>query len=641
VYAPSIAKEPSPAHPSRVARLLLIVLTLWALAMIVPGLQRVFDSLDSFGLAVDNDGIVTDVLAPFVSPNDSPAATAGITPGDRLDLQSMRCIPPNINAPPCASLLSVLGGLGETQAALPHSQITLTIKPKLGAPPRTINLHSAQAPLTSAERLVLFADTVVGIIVIIIAFWLIWTRPSWMTWGLFLYVLWFNPGQSYTYYALLQRAPAAVLAQEIAESLAQGAAFAGLLLFALRFPEDRTEPRWKKLQWAVPLLAAVITALTLANFASILGFPSERITEITFLAGFAIDAAVLFILLARRRTLPPQEKQRMNWVIWGCAIGLPAYILAELCQSSDLIIHLWGAAPSPAFIGLLYLPNGVLAYFASQAVWQRRIVSVSIPLRHGTILVALSLALGIPIVQLHERLAHLEEDVRMPGWIWPLVVAPIALLVMQRLHEIAVELLDRVFNRQFHSAREQLKSANEALARAETLPEIDCLLVECAVRALGLSSGAVFRNDGKVFRRTQDTRGWTASMKKELLLDQDANALRSLKEGDPVRVSHDSSSEPDLPPDTPADWPSGLAAPCLAVPVRSGVPEATAVALFGPHQSGNEITADESEMLERLAARAAMVYERVVAAMLREEVATLKQKLAAQQPATPVNPTQP
>ncbi|HWO38037.1 MAG TPA: hypothetical protein VNO32_55390, partial [Candidatus Acidoferrum sp.] len=261
--------------------------------MIVPGLQRVFDSLDSFGLAVDNDGIVTDVLAPFVSPNDSPAAAAGITPGDRLDLQSMRCIPPNINAPPCASLLSVLGGLGETQAALPHSQITLTIKPKLGAPPRTINLHSAQAPLTSAERLVLFADTVVGIVVIIIAFWLIWTRPSWMTWGLFLYVLWFNPGQSYTYYALLQRAPAAILAQEIAESLTQGAAFAGLLLFALRFPEDRTEPRWKKIQWAVPLLAAVITALTLANFASILGFPSERITEITFLAGFAIDAAVL------------------------------------------------------------------------------------------------------------------------------------------------------------------------------------------------------------------------------------------------------------------------------------------------------------------------------------------------------------
>src|SRR5271166_3454211 len=133
----------------------------------------------------------------------------------------------------------------------------------------------------------------------------------------------------------------------------------------------------------------------------------------------------------------------MRWVIWGCAIGLPTYILAGICQSSDLIPRLWGASPSQAFIGLLYLPSGVLAYFSSQAVWQRRVVSVSIPLRHGTIITALSLALGIPIVQLHEKLAHMEEDVRLPAWIWALVVAPIVLLVMQRLHEIAVELLDR------------------------------------------------------------------------------------------------------------------------------------------------------------------------------------------------------
>jgi hypothetical protein len=256
------------------------------------------------------------------------------------------------------------------------------------------------------------------------------------------------------------------------------------------------------------------------------------------------------------------------------------------------------------------------------------VVSVSIPLRHGTILVALSLALGIPIVQLHEKLAHLEEDVRLPSWIWALVVAPIVLLVLQRLHEIAVELLDRIFNRQFHSAREQMKVANEALARAETLPEIDCLLVESAVRALQLSSGAVFRNDGTVFCRTQDTRGWTTSMKKELLPGPDALTLRCLKDGEPVRIGHDPWNSPELLPDQPLDLPSGLAAPSLTVPVRSGVPEATAVALFGPHQSGNDITADEAEMLERLAARAAMAYERVFTGMLRKEVAMLRQQAA-------------
>ena len=122
----------------------------------------------------------------------------------------------------------------------------------------------------------LFLDTVVGIIVIIIAFWLVWTRPSLMTWGLFLYVVWINPGQTFTYYALLQRWPLAVLAQEFVEALAQGAAFAGLMIFALRFPDDRTEPRWQKVQWAVPLLGVAMFVLTLLCFANMFGFPTEK-----------------------------------------------------------------------------------------------------------------------------------------------------------------------------------------------------------------------------------------------------------------------------------------------------------------------------------------------------------------------------
>jgi hypothetical protein len=582
--------------------------------MIVPGLQRVIDSLSSFGLSVDNDGIVTGVLAPFHSAADSPAAAAGIVPGDRVDLKAMRCIPPG--TPQCASLVAVLGGLGGMQAALSNRQITLILNPSSGAVPKTVKLQSVPAPLNPPDRVVLFLDTVVGIIVIIIAFWLVWTRPSLMTWGLFLYVVWINPGQTFTYYALLQRWPFAVLAQEFVEALAQGAAFAGLAIFALRFPDDRTEPRWQKVQWAVPLLGAAMSMLTLLCFANLFGFPTERITEISFLAGYAIDAVVLLILLERRRSLPPQEEQRMRWVIWGCAIGLPAFILAELCQSSDLILHLFGFSPSQAFIGLLYLPNGVLVYFASQAVWQRRVVSVSIPLRHGTTLVALTLLIGVPIFQLEQKLDIVKESFRLPAWIWPLLVAPVVLLLVNRLHETAVELVDRIFNRRFHSAKRQLNDTSEAIAQAESLAEIDRLLVESTVRALCLSSGAVFRSEGNVFRRTQDTKGWNASMKKELRPESDAIALRSLQVGAPVRLNHDDWDSRELPP--------GMDAPCLSVPVRSGITEATAVVLLGPHETGNDIDADEREMLDRLAARAAAGYERVVTGMLRQEVAQLK-----------------
>jgi hypothetical protein len=609
------------ANGSRVnrGRIFLILLTLWALAVIVPGLQRVIDSIGSFGLSANNDGFVTDVVSPFQSKADSPAATAGIVPGDRIDLKAMRCIP--VDTPQCASLVSVLSGLGGTHFALQERKITLAILTNSSGSPKSVSLESVPAPLNAAERVVLFADTAVGVVVIVIAFWLVWTRPNWMTWGLFLYVIWINPGQSYTYYALLQPWPLAVFAQEVAEALAQGAAFAGLLIFALRFPHDRTEPRWQKVQWAVPLFAVAIAGLTLLSFANMFGYPTERLTEVAFLSGLVVDAVVLLILLERRRRLPPLEEKRMRWVIWGCAIGLPTYIFAELCQSSDLFRHLWGFSPSQVFIGLLYLPNGVLAYFASQAVWQRRVVRVWIPLRHGTILVALSLALGVPIFQLHERLTNVEEGFRLPAWIWPLVLAPLVLLLMQRLHETAVELVDRVFNRQFHSAQRRLKATSEEIAKAESLEEIDRLLVESMARALCLSSCAVFRCDGNVFRRTRDAKGWGVCTKKVLRAESDAIALRSLELGEPVRLSQEDSDSLELP--------TGMEAPCLSVPVRSGIPEATAVFLLGPHDTGNDIEADEREMLEKLAARAAAGYERVIARLLREEVAQLKGEVAA------------
>jgi hypothetical protein len=610
-------------RPSTGSRLVLIALALWALAMIVPGLQRVFDSLGSYGLSINNDGVVTDVLAPFQSAAESPAATAGIVPGDRIDLKSMRCLPPN--TPQCASLITLLGGLAGMQGALIGREITVRILPQSGGAPKEVTLQSVSASLGFLERIVQLADTLAGIIVICIGFWLVWTRPGWMTWGLFLYVIWINPGQTVTYYALIQRWPFAVLAQELAESLAQGAAFAGLLIFTLRLPDDRIEPRLQKLQWAVPILGAAITVLNLLAFSNLFGFHTERIAQASFLAGYIIDAAALLILLYRRRKMPPLEEQRIRWVIWGCLIGLPTFILAELCQSSDLLNHLFGAPIPQAVIGLLYLPSGVLAYLASQAVWQRRVISVSVPLRRGSILAALSLAVGIPISQIHEKLGDVQEHLRLPTWILVIVVAPGFLYLLHRLHEFFVEVADRLFNRQFHAARERLKKASEAIEQTQTLDEIDHLLVNSAVQALSLSSGAIFREEQSAFRRTHQETGWQDFMKKELHRESDAAALRCLETGEPVRLRHDEWVSPELP--------SGLQAPCLSVPVESEIPEATAVVVFGPHLSGNDLDDDEIEMLQKLAARGAAGYERVVTRQLREEVASLKSKLTAMQSA--------
>jgi len=121
-------------------------------------------------------------------------------------------------------------------------------------------------------------------------------------------------------------------------------------------------------------------------------------------------------------------------------------------------------------------------------------------------------------------------------------------------------------------------------------------------------------------------------MKKELQLESDGAALRSLQAGSPIRLGEDDWKCVELP--------AGVQAPCLSVPVRSGVPEATAVVLFGPHDTGNDINDDECEMLEGFADRAAVAYERVITAIVRKELARLKEELALLQGGDPISSKQ-
>jgi hypothetical protein len=601
--------------------MLLVVLAAWGLLMVVPDLYRVFSSLASFGLVADNDGVILGVAGPFQSPAASPAVAAGLVPGDRIDLQAMRCIP--LDSQRCRSLLSVLGGLGGRQVVLPGREIELVVRPADGGDARVVRMKAVRAEHGWGDGLVLLADTVVAIFVIVAAFRLVWVHPGMATWGFFLYVIWFNPGQTYAYYALLQQWPIAIFVQEICEAVAHGAGFAGLLIFALSFPGDAPAPPWTRFAWFPPVVATVIALLWLASFANAFGVRTETLTSTAFLLGYAVDAAVMVILLRRRRTLPAQDQQRMLWVICGCGIGLAAFIFAGLAQSTALLQHVLGISPSSAIIGLLYLLNGVLVYFVSVAVLHRRVISVAIPLRRGTILGALTLALGIPIVNLHELLSHYQESFRIPEWIWLLVIAPIALVLLQRLHDIGVHLSDRVLNRRFHAIRQQLQNAGAVMLKAQSFEEIDRLLVAAPREAFALSSGAVFRKDDQVFRRRYSV-AWDDSPLRELGRTEDGIVLRAADTFAPVRLPPGAWSRPVLDGD--------LLAPCLAVPVCGDSLGVIAILLLGPHENGNDIDQDECTMLEELVKRAAAGYERVAFMLLNREVTELRASLAASTP---------
>jgi hypothetical protein len=600
----------------------MILLTLWSLGTMLPDLYRMAGPLKAIGLSADNNGLVLDVRHPFASTAGSPAARAGILPGDRLDLRRMQCRDPF--GAGCTAVTAVLGDFGGVEYTMRAGPITLSILPKAGGPPRAVTVTAVPAPLAWHASLLLLADTAVGALFVSVAFLLVWTRPSRMTWGFFLYAIWFNPGQNYTFYALLQLWPPAVIIEQWLEAFIQGAAYAGLIAFALRFPEETPEPRWRWLNAALPWLAAMITALTLLSGANLFGWRTETVTAIQLLMIVPLDVLAIVLLVLRLRHLPPQDEARMRWVIAGCAIGLPAFLAAELCQSSNLPEALLGVTPPLTVIEVLFLCQGVIAYFVGTAVRRRRVVSVAIPLRRGGILAALTFILGVPIVYLHDQVSlyggNLNERFHLPEWIWLAVISPMALIALTQLHHHSVEFIERLFNRRYHRARSQFEHCGRSMLTLTSFEEVDRLLTERPIELLHLSSAAVFRRIDGTFRRCGPAPGWAAADLTVLDPALDALPLLCLKTGRPQPLLRGSWYRPGLPPDDQM--------PCLAVPVRGGVTESLAMALLGPHVTGSDINADEQSLLRDFAEQAAFGYDRVEVEFLRREIEALRRDAA-------------
>src|SRR5262247_1137358 len=122
-------------------RIMLLVLLAWALAMVVPDLRRVLHPLGSLGVYADSDGLIYDVVGPFRSRESSPAWQAGLRPGDRLDLDRMRCLP--YEEQRCADALATLGGV---RFLPPGRRVTLDLAATATSPAGQVALEARQRP---------------------------------------------------------------------------------------------------------------------------------------------------------------------------------------------------------------------------------------------------------------------------------------------------------------------------------------------------------------------------------------------------------------------------------------------------------------------------------------------------------------
>ena len=598
-----------PSYEQIAGRVLLVALAFWALAMIVPDFYRLYQPLGSFGFYANNDGVITDIQGPFLNQTASPAFRAGLRVGDRLDLAQMRCIP--IRTLRCASAMAALGGF-RLVANQQRAELVMATAP--GRPARELNIVAEQRPYNGWVLAVLLLDQIAAMLVILAAAWLVWTRPGIMTWGFFLYVIWFNPGQSAQYYALLQLySPIALLMQNIVGAIAQGIGSAGFIWFALRAPNDETTSRWRPVELILPFIAIVLAVLLTLSYANLLGYPTEAVTRVGVMSGIVVAACAFLILLARQEELPPQDYQRLRWVIWGCLIGLPALVFADAGTTTTLLNILWpGYSPPEQFWGLLYLVNGVLCLLVSEAVRRPYVVRVSIPLRRVTIL---GLLLSLPVLFLHETFDHLSEavskNVTLPAWAWLALAAAIIFLI-SKVHDSAAHYLDWLFNRSVAKAGERL---GDAVLKAENYGEVEVQIVQGVRSALGLTSASIFREQDRTFRRTSADQSWDNAAR---ILDPRDPILERARGHRPYDVSDDAAARNDLP--------GGLMRPILAVPVGDRL-RCLGLALYGPHATGNALSHDERSMLAELADKAASALMKLSDEQLRRRIAALESEL--------------
>ena len=598
-----------PSYEQIAGRVLLVALAFWALAMIVPDFYRLYQPLGSFGFYANNDGVITDIQGPFLNQTASPAFRVGLRVGDRLDLAQMRCIP--IRTLRCASAMAALGGF-RLVANQQRAELVMATAP--GRPARELNIVAEQRPYNGWVLAVLLLDQIAAMLVILAAAWLVWTRPGIMTWGFFLYVIWFNPGQSAQYYALLQLySPIALLMQNIVGAIAQGIGSAGFIWFALRAPNDETTSRWRPVELILPFIAIVLAVLLTLSYANLLGYPTEAVTRVGVMSGIVVAACAFLILLARQEELPPQDYQRLRWVIWGCLIGLPALVFADAGTTTTLLNILWpGYSPPEQFWGLLYLVNGVLCLLVSEAVRRPYVVRVSIPLRRVTIL---GLLLSLPVLFLHETFDHLSEavskNVTLPAWAWLALAAAIIFLI-SKVHDSAAHYLDWLFNRSVAKAGERL---GDAVLKAENYGEVEVQIVQGVRSALGLTSASIFREQDRTFRRTSADQSWDNAAR---ILDPRDPILERARGHRPYDVSDDAAARNDLP--------GGLMRPILAVPVGDRL-RCLGLALYGPHATGNALSHDERSMLAELADKAASVFMKVSDEQLRSRITALETEL--------------
>jgi hypothetical protein len=550
----------------------------WMLGTLVPELRCFVSPCPASGLTVDYDGVVTDVVPK------SPAAVASIEPGDRV-------VPP------------------WPEGLFRDPPPPLTFRLAHGGTIREITLRPVLANMTRDQKIRFSALLLAYLIFLLVGSSVLLLRPSAMTWAFYLYcafrrygdLLFFWPGSSLAFWTNF-----------LALVALGGSTCALVAIFALRFPNDKLEG-WRRTANRVAIgFAFALPLAWLYTFVRIafLSVPSEslvrflvQVTSIVYL--FA--AAVFLVTLSQSHG---DQRQRLRWILVFPAVLIMHVIAIELADS----LPQWFAD------GLIAL-GACVPIAVAYAVVRRRVFDIEFAISRALVYAAITTLVAGSFLLLDWFMSKQFAETRFT------LTAEIILALaigswLNMLHRNVDRFVDSTLFRQRHLAEQRLAKAAAAVLRAESPEVVDRFLIHEPVRALDLTSAAIFHRDaaGTHFVREMAL-GWSRAEARELT-SQYPLVLHLLAEGEPVRLAD-------------VVWPSEESAThvgdaVLAMPVLLR-DELVAIVLYGPHRNGADIDPDEIRGVTLLVERAGAAYDHIEARTLRAQVESLIRERDAKQ----------
>lgn len=538
-----------------------------------PDLTRVAGYPDG-DLGLRTDGKIVESVG-----SGMPAERAGIHPGERIDLSKL--MPADRSA--------IIGGY------LPAPGRTVTFGVWHGDHRASVTLQAAPE---RTNRAFIVIREIVFFVPLLIGFFLVLLRPSPITWGFFLFSL--GAGGS---------APTSVFSSRVLgwnAYVSIGGIFSllsyvlpktGLVLFAFSLAR-KPLGFWARAAIAVTAAIGVLQSLPVLLFPDTAGSGWPQLNA----GGDSVAAAIaLGGLLYAYAHLATRLRQRLHWI----TVGFVYWIVIDVLDA-----FLWPGYEPYWLHTAMDASQVIFPLTVAYAILRERVVDINFVVSRTVAYGLLTTAIVGVFALIDLFLSRtMESRFSLPV---DIVVALVLGFFFHGMRKRIDATVDRVIFRKRHVAESRLAKAAKAVVHVDDPDAIADYLTRLPAEVLDLTGAALYmrRGSGFVLERCA---GWKHEPPKRLPTSDPLVAFVSSELGI-VRVGDVPMRE--APPDRHDS-------PVLAIPLVFRR-ELAGFALYGAHEDGADLDADDERALVPLVNNAAVTYDHIEAQALREEIARLR-----------------